>query len=748
MSQIMNTSRRHFLKVAGIGSGALVLGTVMPGWSPAWAESNPGDRVNEMNLFVSIGSDDRVHIICHRSEMGQGIRTGLPQVVADELMADWSKVNVVQGLANEAYGSQNTDGSRSVRHFYQTMLEMGAMARTMLEQAAAEHWQVPVDEVYAKAHQVWHRGSERSLRFAELAEKAAALTPPESTSLVYKSKADFNYIGKDVPIVDMQDILSGNTEYGIDVHLPGMLYASIQRAPVLGANVKSLDDKDARAVNNVVDVITMPEFSLPAAFKPLAGVAVLASNTWAAMQGRKQLKISWTDSEHAQHDSESYLNTLKQRVKNQGKVIRSIGDAYSGMMNAVHTHSATYTLPYLIHAPMEPPAATAVFKDGLMEIWACTQTPQSTQSTVAQILGLEKDQVKVHVTLLGGGFGRKSKPDFSVEAALLAKQTGKPVKVTWSREDEIQQGYYHAISAQYYEAGMDDTGRVTSWLQRTAFPSISWTFTGTTDSPSDGELSLGFGDLPFALDNLSCETQTAEGHIRIGWVRSVSNIQHGFAIGSFVDELAHKLDREPRQVWLELLGSDRHVDPEPEGFKYGNYGDPKDTFPIDTARLKNVLNLVADKAGVENKTAANEAWGISVHRSFVSYTAVATRVRVKDGKLKVLEMHCAIDAGTVVNPDRVRSQMEGSMIFGLSLAMNGEITVKEGKVQQSNFHDYPILRMHQSPPIKVYIVDSDAPPGGVGEPGVPPVAASLANAIFRASGKRIRDLPVNKHLEV
>jgi isoquinoline 1-oxidoreductase subunit beta len=748
MNPIQNASRRQFLKLAGIGSGALVLGTVMPGWAPAWAESKDAGSLSEMNLFVSIGSDDQVHIICHRSEMGQGIRTGLPQVVADELMADWNKVKVVQGLANEAYGSQNTDGSRSVRHFYQTMREMGAMARTMLEQAAAQHWQVPVAEVQAKDHQIWHKASDRHLRYGELAEKAAALSAPDKDALVYKSKADFSYIGKDVAIVDLEDMLSGNTEFGIDMQLPEMLYASIERSPVLGANIDSMDDSEAKKVSGVVDVITMPQFSPPAAFKPLAGVAVLANNTWAAMQGRKKLKISWKDSEHGSHDSAEYLNTLKQRVQNRGKVIRSIGDAYTGMMNAVQTHSASYTLPYLIHAPMEPPAATAVFKDGMMEIWACTQTPQSTQSTVAQILGLEKEQVKVHVTLLGGGFGRKSKPDFSVEAALLAKQTGKPVKVTWSREDEIQHGYYHAISAQYYEAGMDDTGRVTSWLQRTAFPSISWTFDGKTDAPSDGELSLGFGDLPFALDNLSCETQTAEGHIRIGWVRSVSNIQHGFAIGSFVDELADKLGQEPRQMWLELLGGDRHVDPEPEGFKYGNYGDPKEKFPIDTARLKKVLNLVADKANVEQQTAANEAWGISVHRSFVSYTAVATKVRVKEGKLKVLEMHCAIDAGTIVNPDRVRAQMEGSMIFGLSLAMLGEITVEEGAVKQSNFHDYPILRMHQSPPISVYIVESDAPPGGVGEPGVPPVAASLANAIFRASGKRIRDLPVNKHLEV
>ncbi|GAB3032870.1 xanthine dehydrogenase family protein molybdopterin-binding subunit [Bowmanella dokdonensis] len=746
MSRCQNVSRREFLKFAGFAGSGLMLGALVPGWRPVMAQTAglPG----ELNLFISIGSDDRVHIVCHRSEMGQGIRTGLPQVAADELMADWNKVRVVQGMANEAYGSQNTDGSRSVRHFYQTMREMGASARSMLEQAAAERWQVPVSEVQARDHQIWHDKSGCSLRFGQLAEAAAQLSPPDKEQLTFKSRKDFAYIGKGLKIVDMQAILTGQAKFGIDMTLPDMLYASIERAPVLGAGLVSLDDKQAREVKGVVDVIQMPAQTIPVGFTSLPGVAVLATNTWAAMQGRKRLAISWQDSAHGQHDSASYLKTLTDRVVTKGRVIRSVGDAYSAMMNAVDTHSATYTVPYLIHAPMEPPAALARFKDGEMEIWACTQTPQATQNTVAQQLGIDKSKVKVHVTLLGGGFGRKSKPDFSVEAAFLAKETGKPVKVTWSREDEIQHGFYHAISAQYYEAGMDDTGRVTSWVQRTAFPSISWTFNGTAEEPSDGELSLGFGDLPFALDNLSCETQKAEAHLRIGWLRSVSNIQHGFAIGSFVDELAHKLNREPRQMWLELLGSDRLVNPKPEGFEYTNYGDPLEQHPIDTARLKKVLNLVAEKAGVEESVGQHEGWGISVHRSFVSYVAVASRVRVKDGKLKVLEMHCAADAGTVVNPDRVKSQMEGSMIFGLSLALMGEITLREGKVQQSNYHDYPVLRMPQSPPIHVYLVESDAPPGGVGEPGVPPVAASLTNAIFRAGGKRIRELPVSKHMEV
>jgi isoquinoline 1-oxidoreductase beta subunit len=372
---------------------------------------------------------------------------------------------------------------------------------------------------------------------------------------------------------------------------------------------------------------------------------------------------------------------------------------------------------------------------------------------VAGALGIDKEKVKVHVTLLGGAFGRKSKPDFSVEAALIAKHTGKPVKVVWSREDDIQQGYYHAISSQHFVAAMNESTTtkawsVDAWVQRTAFPSISWTFTGTTDEPSDGELSLGFGDVPFAVNNLSCETHKAPAHIRIGWVRAVSNIQHAFAQGSFVDELAAATNTSPQKMWHQLLGEDRKVDPTTEGFKYGNYGEPLENFPIDIKRLRHVLDDVVAKSGADKPTTTGEAWGISAHRSFVSYVAVATKVRVKDGKVTVLEMHSSIDAGTIVNPDRVRSQQEGSMIFGLSLALMGEITVKDGAVQQSNYSDYQVLRMPQSPKIVTHIVESDEIPGGVGEPGTPPVAASLANAIYHASGKRVRDLPINKHFKV
>ncbi|GAC14861.1 xanthine dehydrogenase family protein molybdopterin-binding subunit [Aliiglaciecola lipolytica] len=744
--KIENVSRRHFLKVSGIGAGSFVLGSALPIAKPVWAEQSK--LAVELNLFVSINTDNSVNIVCHRSEMGQGVRTSIPQVVADELCAKWDLVSVVQGLANAEYGSQNTDGSRSIRRFYTTLRQMGAAARAMLEQAAADLWKVDVSSVYADESYIHHKNSNRKVSFGYIAEAASKLTPPTNEELTFKSKKDFKLIGKPITGIDLPNIVTGNADFGQDIKMDSMLYASIERSKVLGAKVKSFNADAAKSVNGVVATFKMPDQPTPVVFHPMNGVAVIATNTWSAMQGRKVLDIEWELGANAEHNSADYVTELKSRIVNKGKEIRAEGDAYADLEKAKQTHSATYSIPYLIHAPMEPPAATAVFKDGKCEIWACTQTPQSTQANVARALGIEADDVIVNVTLLGGGFGRKSKPDFSVEAAILAKEMQRPVKVVWSREDDIQQGFYHAVSVQHFAAGMDENNLVSSWLQRTAFPSISWTFTGTVDEPQVGELSLGFGDVPFNIKNLSCETHKATGHIRIGWMRSVSNIQHAFAQGSFVDELAAKANISTYQMWQQLLGENRLVNPKTESFDYQNYGESLDVFPIDIKRLKHVLNDVIEKSGADGETSANEGWGISVHRSFVTYCAVATKVKVEENKVTVLEMHSSIDAGTIVNPDRVRSQQEGSMIFGLSLALLGEISVKDGAVEQSNYHDYQVLRMSQCPKIETYIVESDAPPGGVGEPGTPPVAASLANAIFHASGKRIRDLPIKNHMSV
>ncbi|MCB1701093.1 MAG: xanthine dehydrogenase family protein molybdopterin-binding subunit [Pseudomonadales bacterium] len=747
MSMIRKISRRRFLELTGLSASGMVLMGSLPGSALAGVLDMQQGAM--LNLFVSVKADGLVEIIAHRSEMGTGIRTSLPQVVADEMEADWSRVKVIQGLANADYGSQNTDGSRSVRDFYHIMRQMGAAARVSLEQAAANRWAANIGDVAASNHQIIHRDGRR-LDFGELAAEAARLPMPDMATLRLKSPADFRYIGKDIPIVDLQDMCTGNTTYGIDVRIPGMLFASIERTPVLQGKVRSFDRAAALKMPGVVDVIKIEGKPLPSGFNPLEGVAVLATDSYSAMQARAKLNINWERGVHATHNSGAYLDELAARVSaGPGKVARERGDTEAALGKARKIVEATYVTPYLAHAPMEPPVATAHIHDGICEIWACTQTPQATQKTVAATLGMEDKSVKVHVTLLGGGFGRKSKPDFSVEAALLARDTGRPVQVTWTREDDIRHDYFHSCSAQYYKGGLDDNDKLIAWLAREATPPISSTFKAGANMQDDGSLSMSFGSIPFAVANLRVESHEADAHVRIGWLRSVFNIPYVFGIGSFMDELAHAAGKDPRDFWLETIGPDRELDFADEGFEFSNYGRSLADFPYDTGRLKGVITQLTDTLPWGRTLPAGQGWGLCAARSFLSYVAVATRVEVKDGRLRVMEMHCMMDAGTVVNPDRVHAQMEGAMIFGLSLALMGEIDFKEGEAVQSNFHDYPVARLNQVPHVvKTHIVSSDALASGVGEPGVPPVAPSIANAIFAATGQRIREFPFNKYFSI
>ena len=745
---VENISRRDVLKLFGAVGGGLALGATGLSWSPMALAQEATDTQGVLNLFVAIGEDNKVYLTCHRSEMGQGIRTGIAQVLADELGANWDNIVVVQGLADKRYGSQNTDGSRSIRKHYQRMRQMGAMARTMLEQAAANKWQVPVAEVQAKDHQVVHVESGKTASYGDLALLASSLAMPEVDSLVLKSADEFTHIGQSHTIVDMDDILTGSAVYGYDIRQDGMVYASITRPPVLGSDIDKVDETLARKVPGVVDVIRLPVPKGAPMFQALGGIAVIATNTWSAIEGRKKLKITWTKADNSTHDSTEYLKTLVERVQKSGNVVRKFGPEITDWDNN-NSIQAVYTVPYLAHAMMEPPVATASVTESGCELWASTQTPQSTQQNVAAALGLAEEQVKVNVTLLGGGFGRKSKPDFSVEAAILSKQLKRPVKVSWSREDELQNGYYHAISAQYYQAKLSSNMQPEALLARTGFPSISSTFAEGVEYPSAGELDLGFVDVPLSLPSLRYEAVKAHAHSRIGWMRSVCNIQHGFGIGSFVDELAHKAGKSCPDMWRSLLGKARIETFADQGFEYGNYGETLDAHPVDVGRYLTVIDSVEAAMAKAPKAGKNQGWGFAVHRSFTAYVAVATLVEVGDDKsLKILHSIAAIDAGTVVNPDRVRSQTEGAVMFGLSLAMMGEITYKDGRVQQSNFHDYPLLRLPQCPEIEVIIVPSTAAPAGVGEPGVPPVAPSVTNAIFAATGNRIRDLPLSKQLKI
>jgi len=747
MKNIENVSRRDFLKLSGITASSFMLGVNLP-ISKAQAHD---DLAHELNFFVSIESTGEVTLVCHRSEMGQGIRTSVPQIIADELEANWSKISVVQAKADKKYGSQGTAGSASIRNYFTTIRQVGAVARDMLEQAAANIWQVNISQVQAKNHFVHHKATGQKIGFGELSKHAAKLTPPDQKDVKLKSNSDFSLIGKDVKQVDLDTIVAGKAKYAQDIQLPDMLIASIQRPPVVGGKVKSFDATEAKKIKGVVDVIQLKERPFPVNVMPLSGIAVVATNTWAALEGRKKLKIKWDHGDKQVHNSQSFKKELIEKVNQQGKTVSSKGDVYAHKYNPQNTLEATYTVPYINHAPMETPAATAMIQDDKCTVWAGTQNPQWAQGMVAQELGLKREdahKIDFNVTLMGGAFGRKSKGDFIVEAVELAKATGRPVKVIWSREDDIQHGFYHSSAANYFKAEILDNGKVDNLISRNAYPPIGWLFNDKTKTPSDSQLSLGFADLPFDLNTLSYENHEVDSFVRPGWVRSVACINNGFALGSFVDELAVKAQVPPRKMWLDLIGSDRVVDPTEDGFKYSNYNlDPK-AHPIDTKRIKNLINLISDKANVEQKLPNGQGWGISFLRSFGSFVAAATKVEVKGNKVTVLEMHTAVDCGIVITPDRVKAQMEGAMIFGLSIALMGEITVNKGIVEQSNFHDYPVTRINQVPKLFVHLVNSDAPPGGIGEPGVPPVAPSITNAIYHASKTRIRDLPVNKVFQV
>ena len=743
MRPIEHISRREFLQRTGKAGGGLVLALTLTSACQPSGETASDAASVAPNVYVNIRTDGVVEIYCHRSEMGQGIRTCLPQIIADEMDADWDRIELIQALGDEKYGDQNTDGSTSIRNQFDLLRTAGATAREMMIAAAASLWDVPPAECVTREHAVHHEASGKSAVFGELVSIAAGMNVPEDVA--FKSPDDYRFIGKSKDIIDGLAMTTGQANYGIDTALPDMLYASIERCPTIGGTLLALDDSVARAIAGVSDVVQLPDATTPLVFNPLGGVAVLASNTWAAQKGREALQIEWDLGANGEHHSDEYRTTLTETARKGGRTALDRGDVDAAFADAATIHEADYFAPHLSQAPMEPPAATArMTEDGGCEVWACTQAPQSAQATVAGVLGIDKSKVKVNVTLLGGGFGRKSKGDFVAEAAWLAQKTGRPVKVTWTREDDIRHGYLHSVSAQHLKAGLDAEGNTIAWQQCTAFPSIGSTFDASAAGPSNGELVLGYSDNPYAVPNMRLMAGDAQAHLRIGWLRSVCNVFHAFANCSFVDELAYLAGADPKDHLLKILGPARQIDPTDDGAEYDNYGHSLDTHPIDTGRIAAVVDKVAEMADWGRVLPQGHGLGIAVHRSFVSVVGTVAEVSVNDdGKLVVHELWTAIDAGTVINPDRVASQMEGAGIFGMSLTLHGEITAQNGSVVQGNFDTYPVVRMNETPTaINVHIMDVDAPPGGVGEPGVPPVAPAIANAYFAATGNRIRELPL------
>jgi isoquinoline 1-oxidoreductase subunit beta len=740
MNAIHIVSRRGFLESV-VSAGALILG------APLLKAGDADNAAFHPSVYLGIQPDGTVIIVTHRSEMGTGIRSVLPMVAADELDADWKRVKVEQAIGDQKYGSQNTDGSCSIRDFYVAFRQAGATARVMLQRAAAAKWSVPPGECKVQLHEVVHTASGRKAGFGELVALAQQQPVPKKEDLVFKSPADFRYVGKDMPIIDRDDLCMGRGKFGMDIKVPGMVYASIERPPVLGGKLISFDDSEAKKVKGVEQTVTLDSWKPPYGFQALGGVAVIADNTWTAMQARKKLKIEWDLGEHAAYESEAYKKSLLDTAHKPCKVARNTGDVDAEFAKASKVHEADYYVPLLAHAPMEPPVAVADFKDGKVVIHTCTQNPQAVQDTVAAAVGVDKKNVICNVTLLGGGFGRKSKPDYVAEAAVLSKKIGKPVKVVWSREDDLRFDYYHAVAGMYMKAATDAKGRPTAWLQRSVFPSIGSLFSASAEYGAPFELGMGWTNLPFDIPNHRAENGPAKNHTRIGWLRSVANIYHAFATHSFVDELAAAANRDRVEYLLDLLGEPRKLNMKPDGPHAIKPGDKVDNFPLDTARLRRVIELAAERSNWANKKPTHgRALGIAAHWSFYTYVAAVVEVEVDQrGQLRIPRVDMAVDPGMIINPDRVKAQFEGAAVFGASLAMLGEITAVDGKIQQSNFHNYPVARMPEAPrETHVHIVASTEAPAGVGEPGVPVMAPAICNAVFAATGKRIRELPLKK----
>lgn len=749
----MRVSRRSFI----MASSGLAIGVVLAGCSPAKEveaelarEAGPSPLMDVAGgdatpgLWIEIEESGRVKITVHRSEMGQQVWTSMAQIVADELEADWSDVEIVQALGDPKYGDQNTDGSRSVRYNFHRLRVAGAAMRTMLERAGAREMGVDVGDVRAELGYVVAKSGGQKTSFGALAKAASGAAIPAENEITLKAREDWRYIGKDVSSLTVEKIVRGEGTYGIDVQLDDMVYAVVARPPQLFGTSGKVDARETMAVPGVLGTVTLPDLKPPAVFTPVGGVAIVASDTWAAIQGREALKVDWQDGPNTGYTSAPFQAALMETAQKPGTVHRSRGDIDAALAAATTKISADYDVASFAHSTMEPPCATAKWTGDTLECWACVQDPQSTRATLAGLLEMDVANITVHATWLGGAFGRKSKPDFVVEAAMIAKEMGRPVKVTWTREDDLGYDFFHPPSAQHFEAGLNAEGKATAFLHRTAYPSITTTFSETADEPAASELGFGASDTPFDVGALRLEAGKAKAGLRIGWLRSVANIQHAFAIQSFAAEMAHAAGRDQKDYLLELIGPDRIVDPAEDGANYSNYGGDKTDYPIDTARLKHVGRVAAKMANWGRDLPDGHGLGIAIHRSFLTYVATVVEVAVaSDGALSIPGIWLAVDAGTVVNPRHVKAQMEGGTLYGLSNALYGEITATGGQVDQKNFPDWRLMRLNEAPKaFSVEIIKSTAPPGGVGEPCTPPAAPALANAIFAATGMRIRRLPI------
>jgi isoquinoline 1-oxidoreductase beta subunit len=718
---IENVSRRKFIKQSGALTGGLWLGMSLPNLAMAKIGIEQ-DAVFNPNAFIHIAENGDTLIYCGRCEMGQGISTALPAAVADELEADWSRVTVKQADGNEElYGPQATGGSASIRVMYIPMRQAGATAKAMLEAAAAQTWQVPLKDCRAKSHFVVNRKTKEKLGFGQLASIAADMPVPENVTL--KTKPDYKYIGKGIARHNQGDIVKGTLTYGVDTKMPGLKYAAVVHCPVFEGKLKSVDKTAALAMAGVEAVVEIPRMEVP--FGSIGGVGVVADNTWTAQQAVKKLVIEWDLGPNKTYDSNAYKAQLVKNVEAPAQVAQERGDIAQAFANATHKLKATYTGGHLSHSPMEPNASVVWVKPDSCEVWAATQSPADIQNVLAQYLDRKPKDILVHVTMAGGAFGRKFKCDYVQEAAALSKAVNAPVQLTWSREEDTRTGYYHSINAQHIEAAVDEDGNVSGWLHRAAFMPIASLFDDSVERPP----ARALGDIfehPFGIENMRTESGEAKRHTRIGWYRAVYAIFYGFAFGTFADEMANKVGKDTFTFLNNLY--DNNKKPEQQ---------------TQARRSKGALALAAEKSKWFSRDSLpkNQGIGIAVHYSFQSYVAMAVLVEVNGDDIKVLEVDCAVDCGQVLNIDSAKAQMEGAVVMSTALSLRTEVIFREGAVVNSNFHNYPVLRINEMPKVRSHFIDNGDEPTGLGEPGLGPFPAALSNAVFAASGKRYRDLP-------
>lgn len=704
--------RRAFLRVSAAVGGGLVVALRFPNEARASA-SAPELDTWAPNAFVRIAPDGRTTVMINKAEMGQGVCTSLAMIVAEELDADWSKVGfefapVHPDYAHPGFGIQMTGGSTSVGGMGDSLRHAGATARALLVAAAAARWSVDSGECSTEAGQVVHAASGRRAGHGELANEAARLEPPGE--VVLKERSAYRLLGKPIHRLDTPDKVAGKALFATDVHLEGMLVALVAHPPTFGGKPKRVDAEAAKRIAGVREVVTIP-----------SGVAVIADGFWPAKRGRDALVIDWELGPNANVSTSKMREEYRVLARQPGLVARSDGDAQAALEGAVTMLEADYELPYLAHAPMEPLCCVVDLKPDSCEIWAGTQFQTIDQAAAAATAGLAPEQVQIHTTFLGGGFGRRANPvsDYVVEAVEIAKRAKAPIKLHWTREDDLRGGYYRPLWHSRVVGALDGRNEITAWSHTIVGQSF---IAGTPFEPFiihdgiDHTSVEGAMELPYAIPNVRVELHTTEVGVPTLWWRSVGHSHTAFVVESFLDELAHAAGEDPLALRRRLLA--------------------------EHPRELGVLNSAAALAGWDAPPPAGRARGLAVHSSFGSYVAHVAEVSLDAGRLRIHRYCCAVDCGRVVNPDTIAAQMEGAIGFGLTAALYGEITLEDGRVRQSNFHDYPLLRIHEMPSVDVVIVESDEPSSGVGEPGVPPVAPALANAIFALTKKRIRRLPI------